>query len=797
MPTIIKSVTYTDRFGNFDQTYKANAGDLMSVNVQIGLQTMIMSSQSNLITYSALTKEVTITEGSWYDEGFRVGDVVKFEGVNENNSGTGVVYLTITSMPTDKVIQVTGLPNKNNETPPDKHIWLFSTTNIPNEIELSLNFIPSSNPTTEPEMESFIDGEQSRLILSNLNSIPIGVPPSVPYSIPIQVGKKSGNFSFQNVIAYRSNDDVFASEPQKVINIQFEFRNPNLFDESAFIGSECLKPVFKIISRKNIGDNKGQIVYYTKDASTGFLNEGFNGAISDVSYFPQQEQLYYNKINTFSKIIEFKSSVPNKYFLSGFYIPTDDNFNHNKQQGQEAFTAPCEIEFTSASTFPITAFGTLDSGEEYKIKIISATISTIGSIKSMDISYEVDFLYDKLKLNPQFGNFIEDRGQGDRLFYLFLKIGNTNVALFGNQLEYQIPIGVPFSVDKRLIINHDNNYNYDTTNNAQFLADSSCYDVNTEDDIAEVSQFTLDLFDFIKLDAVNYYILAENIATGKEFVLESMNFDTSSQDLNFFVDMYQNVSNNLPTSSLKKIAFLKLINKTNDIITLRLYYPFLIRWEYWLQQLNADQKAIQLAINNKDWNNYATNYDLTSTNNYRLKTKIGLVKDGIEDYSYYNQLYVNDYNYTQDVTSTIELIDLDTNLPSDYIIQGKKYKIKATHYNINGNWDFPNCYGQITIEEKESQPRLIVSSEIDADLLNNPLIPNQNRRMNMTLFNPKTIIMDCELNSDILTGNDYCITSKVSPNGQQNNPIFEVKVTSEDAEDKLTNSGEQKQLSTI
>ena len=53
------------------------------------------------------------------------------------------------------------------------------------------------------------------------------------------------------------------------------------------------------------------------------------------------------------------------------------------------------------------------------------------------------------------------------------------------------------------------------------------------------------------------------------------------------------------------------------------------------------------------------------------------------------------------------------------------------------------------------------------------------------------------VNTNLLTANDYCITSKVSENGQQNNPIFEVKVTSEDAEDKLTSTGEQKVLSTI
>ncbi|MEI8137085.1 MAG: hypothetical protein WCH21_07170, partial [Bacteroidota bacterium] len=204
--------------------------------------------------------------------------------------------------------------------------------------------------------------------------------------------------------------------------------------------------------------------------------------------------------------------------------------------------------------------------------------------------------------------------------------------------------------------------------------------------------------------------------------------------------------------------------------------------EYWIKQLNATAPWISTNTNNRNWINYRTNG--------QLKLKIGIIRNGVLDY-HYSLLRPLSYDVGGKVTSTIELIDMETMSSSDSIIKGREYTVKATHIKDQSPWsDYP--YGQITIESFESQPRFVISTEVDADVTAlNPLTGNEYLRLVESRPDAYTIIYECNLKTLNLFDSIYSFTSKVSDLGINNNPVYSMKIT-ENAIEKLTEDLETK-----
>ena len=113
--------------------------------------------------------------------------------------------------------------------------------------------------------------------------------------------------------------------------------------------------------------------------------------------------------------------------------------------------------------------------------------------------------------------------------------------------------------------------------------------------------------------------------------------------------------------------------------------------------------------------------------------------------------------------------------------------IKATH-------TFPSNYnqtpwGMITIEPKESSPRYIISTEVDRSQPENPLVGVTNqKRCDIQQLNPTTIILRCYVNTNLLSGSEFCISSKISDEGVLNPNPDNNKIT-ENNIDKITEDG--------
>ena len=789
MPAIINSVSFYDRYGSVYPKYNANAGDDISVRIDFSDCCTILTSQQQQITYSALTGEVKLSIGSWLDEGFRVGDIVNFSEYNQNNGLTGSINLTIIAIPTDKIIIVTGLPSANNATPADKHIWVFSVTKQKEEIELSINWVPNSDTSATPSMNSLIDNESQRFILTGLNTMPITNGAGAGSTLT-QVGKRSGSFTISNQKMYRFNNDTYAGRPRFNYTMFVTITDFAMLFPELYQGSDCIKFVSKISLKTLSGDTKTSDLYFTDSGNTGVFNEAYNTDISNVTIFPNAITILpFNKLTSIPFTFT-TNTTQNQIEIGGCYVTLDDAYNENQTGSQNKYLKLLKTGLIGTANVNTYYYSDYFVNDFYKIRLTSLSVTTAGGLKTFTGVLEFDPRY---SATGSFGKFIEARGSSDRQFYLWIKTGNTNCLLFGAQLSFEYPVGLPILETQKTILNHDDNTTYFTEPDSNFYAGLvTALDINTEDDLAYVIDFPINNLQVNS--AVTIDIVCRDLTSSPnvEFSLERMVFDISTQTFPFFSDMFQNVNNNLPTSSAKKQAYLKYVFQSENIRFMRLYYPFLIRWEYWLKQLNATAQFVSQGKNNKDWFNYTENIL-----NSKLYLKLGVVRDGVLDY-HYQELSVLDYDQNNNITSSIVIIDNSTGAPATTIVKGNTYTIQATHYKIVGDWDefFPlnTPWGQITVEQKESQPRWVISTEIDADISPlNPLTGNSNKRLDEVRPNAKTIVYTATFDASGISGNEYCFTSKISEQGKQNNPIFDNKIT-EDGIDKITEDDIIKQI---
>jgi hypothetical protein len=223
-------------------------------------------------------------------------------------------------------------------------------------------------------------------------------------------------------------------------------------------------------------------------------------------------------------------------------------------------------------------------------------------------------------------------------------------------------------------------------------------------------------------DSITYKIEAFNTTTLESFDLNNVFFNISTIPQVggiYILNQTQTVQNTLPTTSGKRVASL-ILDPSLDTLTeygIKVYFPFLLRWEYWLQQLNADADFYP---NNqtKNW------FEYNNLGDWQLRLNIELVKDGLA-YVFTDVVTDKGYDSSVDIYQTIELYIDSSNTNVGIVTEGQLMRVIGTHTLVNGFvWDDATVWGQITVEPTESNPRFISSTVIDYDNNpSNPLIP--------------------------------------------------------------------------
>lgn len=773
MAILLKESKFTDIYGNITNEFKANAGDVINIKHKFETEISFISSQQNQITIDKLENKLSRGQGSFLSDGFRAGQTYTLILVNNVNSVHETWTGTI-SFVSDLYITINSMPSLNFTTVTDYVCILLAGSNY-NSLNFAFNFVDNDIPKDNiPSLDSLIDQESSRFLVDEINSMAIDEVFSLS-----QIGKKSGQFSVNNATIKRLADKVNPytafSSSRKQYEISIDVVFPAMFADSNFIGDKCLKyfskTAFKVFSTENLAPT---VIYFNEKANTGLWNEGFNEEKANSNYNSVINELYFNDLNTITFTVTSETSLNiSQIEIGAMYFSSEDDFNKNKENAQDYY-----LPFLKTGLIGVADIGNdwvSSTNTPFNILLNDFSYSDASGERTYNLSLTLNPFYS----NPNgFGKFIEDKGELDRQFYLWIKIGNTNRLVFGNQLKYKQPVGVEFTSISNFI-NHDNNLDYKDLNNVNLYGNS---DFNIEDDIAYVSEFSLFTYDVNQ--SITASVVVKNNDNNDEFVLDKVFFDISTQDLGNFINLTVPSVNNLPDSSNKKDCFLfeRSALSVNEM-EVRLFYPFLIDWRYWEEVMTTNAFFVSKNKNNSDW----TNYNITP---YQIFVKIEIKRNNVVDYNY-APLMIKNYDDWEG-TSTIELYDKNETSISKVLLPNTTMLIKATHVFPNDYAEFP--YGMITIEPQESSPRFILSTEINRVQSNNPLTGiSEENRCDMEFFDSKTIILRCYVNTNILNGRNFCISSKISDDGTNNNLPMNNKLT-ESNDDKITENVEFKIL---
>jgi len=198
------------------------------------------------------------------------------------------------------------------------------------------------------------------------------------------------------------------------------------------------------------------------------------------------------------------------------------------------------------------------------------------------------------------------------------------------------------------------------------------------------------------------------------------------------------INTELPTTSNKIEAILINDNSINTATEygVRLYYPYLYNWRYWLSQANAngdfypDQQT-------QNWIPYGT------TGNWKLQSIVEYDLNG-SAYQYTDDLVIKGYDSDANIVQDIQLFRNDPLTNVNVIIEGEMMRVVATHTLTTGTWSTTSVWGMITIEPTESSPRYISSTAIDFDgNLLNPLTPLTGLRCDLTFPSTNVARLEC------------------------------------------------------
>jgi hypothetical protein len=424
----------------------------------------------------------------------------------------------------------------------------------------------------------------------------------------------------------------------------------------------------------------------------------------------------------------------------------DDTYNLNKAEDQSSKLFLLKTGLINASA--IGNNYSSSGSPYYTVSLLGFSYVDSGGNRTFTVQF---------RFNPtSIQTFIESRNETDRKFYVWIKAENYNYLVFGDNLEYQYQLGELIVPELSTVFNHSYNLDY-----SDFTTPTACNDINIEDDLGFVTDFILNTYDVNSL--VKSSIVVKNSSTNFEFILDSIEFDISQQDLYYWIDQTLALNNNLPQSSTKKVSYLKQKSAVDrESCVMRLYYPFLINWTYWQKLVTTHPYFVSQNISNNDWFNF-------QVAPWSLKIKTEIVRNDKTDW-FYKDISIKDYDDST-VVSTISLFEYPAMTALNNLKEDKQILIRATHVAPTA-W-LTDIYGQITIEPKESSPRWVMSTEIDTNTDNvNPLYGINDNKLTTSGLATTTIVFECLLDMTKVTSSNLCITSKISDDSMQGGDLF-------------------------
>ena len=766
MPVIIENSNYTNTFGYTGNTYISNAGDITTLELTVAEQIRV-STLNNPFSFDPVLNILTSPTQSWIEEGIRPNDLVFI--ARYNDSGTILhSHTTNVSSVTDLELNVDTWTNNlfydigNGDT-----MVVTPVVSIGGAVRRREDLLLEFNHSLISQggsSASLIDGELTRGFFSNLSALSIGGTQSGAI-----VGNESGQFLQSTNIEYLgSNADGFNQ-----YTITFVFANSGVYNQEWFALGDCLKIFVKGLWSSKVGEVFDRVEFsYDNDANTGWFDEANNISIpSGGSVVTSVSDLQYNISNTATFTVELGSTSITDLAIGGAYVSIDDTYYKNKTYNQNNITYLLPTSALTLSNY-LSNFGVGD----YNSAQWGMTVTGITQIGTTAV---INFIWEG---NSSFKSFMDtNRSEGDRLFYLWVKVGNTNHLVYSNQLTKELPVGGALTMNSDYgFMDHSQNVTSISGNKTGFSAD-------TEDDLAYYGTFNLEL-NKQTYNGLNLRVEAYNTVTEESFTLQQTNFSFGgvtyqASSGKYLLNQTASINNELPNTSLKANARVTLTgNDVGSNYEVAVYYPFLLNWKYWFPLLGVS--ADFAPTENQNWEQYDNLGDWT------IRMAVELEDNGLA-FIHTNTLIDNPYNGNPDVTTTVELQKQSDDTVVTFIPEGEQLYIESTHVSTTGNWDILRVWGMITVEPNKSSPRSICSTIVPFDNNSgNPLTPISGLLCQISYISGNTIKLKCKFDpSKIDTENGVKITAKIK---QGDADIVEINKLTTSDEDKWTTDDDNK-----
>lgn len=726
MPVLLLNKSFNN--GNEITSFlKANTGDRITATFDFQSSIMVQSSSSNYVYRDPIQNIIYWSNGDFEDEGFRYGDTVKIKIYNAGGTLLHNNSVTVVSV-AGNALYVSSIPFWIDFTAGEiVQVSVDSSLGRKREgLLMDVNLVQNGEEGSE---FSLIDGEVNRLFFDLLNL------PSLSSADGLIIGNKSGG-AIESCAIEDITPGGIGDAFQYRVTVNFYMWS--IYNESSFATSDCLKFYARTRWQSFLGEPFSNTeLIFNDDADTGWFNQPFNMGIVDAVVTQTIAEMNYDVDTTGVAIIESASDVVG---FGACYYPTDETFYKNNLLGMQDYAFMGATVFYSA--YPQTRTITGVDGAQYNLTI---NRTVVGITQTFSVT---------LSGNTQFQNFFANRAEGDRRFIIWIKVGNLNLIVFDGQLLSNPPVAGPLEFVKETILNHGQN--------VQVIESGDSISANIEDDLAFVGGFQATLGE--AMTSLRAEICAYNTDTNEQFSLQSVVFDIASVPIiggKHALNLSQSVFSTLPTTSAKRNALLVLDELYDNLIEnfygIRLYFPYLYRWETWLQQLNANNDFYP--NQDKNWLPYGT------TGAWRLRLNIELIKNGLQ-YVYPKDLFIRDYDSEPLLDNVVKAYypQFAGGQELQALPENTALEIVAEH-TINNLLPWTgNIWGMITIEPSESSPRWISSTVIDFDNnILNPLTPVAGlTKCEITFPAPNVARLRCRLNTANLdTSNGVKITSKI------------------------------------
>ena len=768
MPVIVENSNYTNAFGYSGSTYVSNAGDVTTLELTVAEQIRV-SSLNNPFSFDPVLNILTSPVVSWIDEGIRVNDLVII--VRYNSNGTILhSHTTNVSSVTDLELNVdTWINNLFYDIGNGDTMVVAPVTSIGGPVrrreDLLLEFNHSLN-SQGGSSASLIDAELTRSFFSNLSALSIGGTQAGAI-----VGNESGQFLQSANIEYLgTNTDLFHQ-----YTITFIFANSGIYNQEWFALGDCLKIFVNGLWSSKIGEVFNRVQFkFDNDANTGWFNEANNISIpTGGSVVSAIADLQYNVApNTVSFEVDLGGTSISDLAIGGAYISIDDTYYKNQSYNQNNLTYLLPTT-TVAATNTYTSNNGVGSFSSANWSITVNSVTPSGSNAIVNLDWQG---------NSSFQSFMDsNRVETDRLFYLWVKVGNTNFLVYSNQLTKELPVGGALTMNSDYgFLDHSQNVTSISGNNTGFSAD-------TEDDLAYYGTFNLEL-NKQTYNSLNLRVEAYNTVTEEAFTLQQTNFGFGgvtyqSSTGKYLLNETASINTELPNTSLKADAKVNLTgNDTATDYEVAVYYPFILNWKYWLTLLGASTDFAP--DQNQNWEQY------DNLSNWTIRMVVELDDNGLA-FIHTNALTDNPYDASSNITTTVELQRQSDNSVVTFMPEGELLFIESTHVLAVGSWDIQRVWGMITVEPNKAAPRSICSTIVPFDNnVGNPLTPVSGLLCQIIYINSSTIKLKCKFDpSKVDTENGVKITAKIKEGAAD---IVDVNKLTTSNEDKYTTGDENK-----